>query len=81
MSRDTATQDITPKKDTGLIKAVMWKPGGRNASRKHGHLPLGTLLLGPVTWEFAHRSSRNNWLKRNHKAEKGPTGCNYLGSA
>lgn len=33
-----------PEKATGLIKAVMWKPGGRDVSKKQGHLPLGTLL-------------------------------------
>lgn len=38
--------------------------------------PLG----GPVTWWFAHRTSRTNWLslsERNHKAEKMATGCDY----
>lgn len=33
------------EKATGVIKAVMWTPGGRDVGKKQGHLPLGTLLL------------------------------------
>lgn len=50
ITRHNDRHHSTREKATGVIKAVMWTPGGRDVGKKQGHLPLGTLLLLPVIW-------------------------------